>query len=71
MTTTTFSNPNGFDIYWLTARTNKQLRQWCQDNGFNPPKGSIKATYIRLLQARMVECGIDLDAHPDTLRAKA
>jgi hypothetical protein len=71
MTTPTFQNPDNFNLYWLTARTNKQLRQWCQDNGFSPAKNARKDHYIALLQARMAECGIDQDSHPDAIRARA
>ena len=64
-----FHNPRGWNLWWLTARTNAQLREWVQVNGFNPPKNTTKEGYIRLLMAAIKNAGIDYDTHPDVLAA--
>ena len=65
----TFQNSNHFNLYWTTARTCKQLHAWCQENGIDLPKASRKSVFIKALEQRMADCGIDIKTHPDYLRA--
>lgn len=67
----TFQNSNGYNLYWTTSRTNKQLHAWCLENGINLNKGHKKAVFIKALEEHMAACGIDLATHPDFIRARA
>tara|TARA_R100000406_G_scaffold53560_1_gene36511 strand:- start:584 stop:814 length:231 start_codon:yes stop_codon:yes gene_type:complete len=65
----TFQNSNRFNLYWLTARTNKQLHAWCLENSIKLPKSSRKSLFIKALEQHMADCGIDIKNHPDYGRA--
>ena len=64
-----FQNANRFNLYWLTARTNKELHAWCLENGIKLPKTSRKFVFIEAIQQRIADCGIDIKTHPDYMRA--
>jgi|TARA_R100000482_G_scaffold78580_1_gene30758 hypothetical protein len=66
----TFQNSNGYNLYWTTSRTNKQLHAWCLENGIKLPKNSTKDTFCIALQEHMAKCGIDTENHPDFVRAR-
>lgn len=48
-----FYNAQNHDVTAMAALTNRQLREWAQDNGFMPAKNATKATYIRLITAAL------------------
>ena len=65
----TFQNSNGFNLYWLTARTNKELHAWCLENGISLPKGSRKSVLIKALEQCIAKSGVHMATHPDHKRA--
>ena len=64
-----FQNTNRFNLYWLTARTNKELHAWCLENGIKLPKTSRKFVFIKAIEQCIADCGIDIKTHPDYMRA--
>ena len=65
----TFQNSNGHNLYWLSARTNKELHAWCLENGINLPKSTRKDVFIDALEKLIIKSGIHMTTHPDHKRA--
>ena len=64
-----FANSKGHNLYWLDARTIKQLDAWCKENGISIPNRSRKSVYLEAVKQAMRDGGIDIKTHPDYRRA--